>query len=85
MTTTPTPTTGDLMIGELVTVHTHQTIVTGRVAEVGDHSIWLSSHDSEQVHHDRPWRTLRRAVIGLELVEPPHGWTRAEIDQTVTA
>lgn len=74
---------GDLMIGEKVTVDTHTSTVTGRVAEVGDHSIWLYDHTSDDVHHDREWRAFRRSVTGLELLEPPPGWTRAEVDQAV--
>ena len=74
---------GDLMIGEKVTVDTHQATVTGRVAEVGDHSIWLYNHDHEDTGHDRQWRSSRRSVVGLELVEPPVGWTYAEVDQAV--
>ena len=72
---------GDLMIGEKVLVSTRQDMVTGRVAEVGDHSIWLYDHDSETTCHDRQWRALRRSVAGLEVLAPPVGWTRAEVDQ----
>ncbi|MEU3020194.1 hypothetical protein ABZ635_22685 [Nocardiopsis sp. NPDC007018] len=74
---------GDLMIGELVLVETHRSTVTGRVAEVGDHSIWLYDHDSEDTDHDRQWRSSRRSVTGLELVDPPTGWTYAEVAQAV--
>ena len=74
---------GDLMIGEKVTIDTHQATVTGRVAEVGDHSVWLYGHDHEDTRHDRPWRAPRRSVIGLERLDPPAGWTRPEVDQAV--
>lgn len=70
---------GDLMIGEQVLVSTRQDMVTGRVAEVGDHSIWLYDHDSENTDHDRQWRALRRSVTGLERLAPPVGWTREEV------
>ncbi|MER6626219.1 hypothetical protein [Streptomyces sp. NPDC000931] len=74
---------GDLMIGELVLVETRRSTVTGRVAEVGDHSLWLYDHDSETTCHDRQWRALRRSVIGLEVLAPPVGWTRAEVDEAL--
>lgn len=74
---------GNLMIGERVRVETRQDSVTGTVAEVGDHSIWLYDHDSEDTHHDWEWRAFRRSVIGLELVAPPEGWTYAEVEEAV--
>ncbi|MFJ9558365.1 hypothetical protein ACIRPH_31545 [Nocardiopsis sp. NPDC101807] len=70
----------DLMIGEKVTVETDEATVTGRVAEVDDHHLWLYEHDCDDVHHAREWRTARRSVSRVEYLAPRAGWTREEAD-----